>query len=152
MPGFYLIIVTRAGVPMNKPIDDTSQDSLSSVLTGRSCRFAASLFNIGNIVAVLFPPIGLLWLALSMVIYAMNRHHPNEKVGEYTQRAAYLIYGVTGLIVAVAIFIPKNGLNYYLGIWALAALIVVPVSIFNLVRIHRDEWCDTEIPTVSNHD
>ena len=138
---------------MNKPTDDASETPAVNILSGRSCRFAASLFNVGNMVTVLFPPVGLLWLAASMVIYAMNRHHPNEKVGEYTQQAAYLIYGVTGLIVAAAIFIPKNGLNYYLAIWALSVLIVVPLSIRNLIRIRRDDWCDTEIETtVSDYD
>ncbi len=125
----------------------------TQVLTARSCRFAASLFNYGNIITVLLPPVGLLWLAASMVIYALNRHHPNERVGYYTQQAAYRIYGVTGVIVAAAIFIPKNGLNYYLAIWALAVLIIVPLSIRDLVRIRRDDWCDVEVElTATEHD
>ena len=36
----------------------------------------------------------MLWLGLSMLVYAMNRHHPNPKVGHYTQQAAYRFYGV----------------------------------------------------------
>jgi len=96
------------------------------------------------------PPVGLLWLAASMVVYAMNRHHPYEKVGDYTQQAAYRIYGVTGLIVAAAIFIPKDGLNYYLAIWAVAILIVVPWSIRDLWRIRKDDWCDVEIETTTH--
>ena len=128
---------------MNRADDSNSCEK--QVLGGKSCRFAASLFNYGNIVTVLLPPVGLLWLAASMVIYALNRHHPNEKVGEYTQQAAYRIYGVIGLIVAAAIFIPKDSLNYYLAIWALAVVIIVPWSIVDLWRIRKDNWQDIEI-------
>lgn len=124
---------------------DSSNSCNTQVLSAKSCRFAASLFNYGNIIAVLLPPVGLLWLAASMVIYAMNRHHPYEKVGDYTQQAAYRIYGVTGLIVAAAIFIPRDGLNYYLGIWAVSVLIILPWSILDLWRIYKDNWQDIEI-------
>jgi len=117
----------------------------AQMLTARSCRFAAYLFNIGNIITVLIPPLGMLWIAVSMVIYALNRHHPNEKVGHYTQIAAYRLYGVTGTIVAAAIFIPSHGINYYLVLWALAALIILPLSLRDLYRIRKDDWCDMEI-------
>jgi len=130
---------------MNHTNDEVTVLPDTILLSGKSCRFAAALFNYGNILAVLLPPVGLLWLAASMVVYAMNRHHPNEKVGEYTQQAAYRIYGVTGLIVAAAVFIPKDGLNYYLGIWAAAVLIIVPWSILDLWRIRKDDWQDIEI-------
>lgn len=122
-------------------------ESPTGKISGRSARFASELFNYGNILTVLIPPLGLLWMAASMVIYAMNRHHPNPKVGHYTQIAAYRIYGVVGVIVAVAIFIPKNGLNYYLAAWAISILIILPFSIRDLIRIRRDDWQDTEIPT-----
>jgi len=117
------------------------------LLPGRKARAAASLFNIGNIVAILAPiPLGMLWLGLSMLVYAMNRHHPNEKVGEYTQHAAYRFYAITGFFVAAATFIPGGGWNYYLLAWGLAALVLVPWSIVDLVRIRRDEWIDVELP------
>jgi len=130
---------------MNHSDDEVTELSETVLLTGKSCRFAAALFNYGNILTVLLPPVGLLWLAASMVVYAMNRHHPNEKVGEYTQQAAYRIYGVIGMIVAAAVFIPKDSLNYYLGIWIAAVLIIVPWSILDLWRIRKDDWQDIEI-------
>ncbi|NIR60099.1 MAG: hypothetical protein GWO02_11570 [Gammaproteobacteria bacterium] len=109
----------------------------------RHARAAAALFNYGNIVAVLVPlPLGVLWLAASMVVYAMNRHHPNPKVGHYTQQAAYRIYGGAGAFTAAAIFIPGGGWEWYLGAWALAVAVIVPWSAVDLVRIHRDEWVD----------
>ena len=81
-----------------------------------------------------------------MVVYAMNRHHPNPKVGHYTQWAAYRFYGVAGFFTVVATFIPGgelgNSLTYYLIAWALAALVIIPWSIIDLVRIYRDEWVD----------
>ena len=122
------------------------------VLPGRKARAAATVFNIGNIVAIMVPvPLGMLWLGLSILVYAMNRHHPNEKVGYDTQHAAYRFYGITGFFVAVAIFIPGGGWNYYLVAWALAALILIPWSIVDLVRIRRDDWVDMELP-VETHE
>jgi hypothetical protein len=116
-------------------------------LPGRRARSAAALFNYGNIIAVIVPvPLGLLWLGLSMLVYAMNRHHPNEKVGHYTQQAAYRFYAIAGFFVAAATFIPGGGWQYYLTAWVLAALIMIPWSIVDLVRIRRDRWEDLELP------
>jgi hypothetical protein len=116
-------------------------------LPGHKARRAAALFNYGNIVAILAPiPLGMLWLGLSMLVYAMNRHHPNEKVGHYTQQAAYRFYAITGFFVAAATFIPGGGWTYYLIAWALAALILIPWSIVDLIRIRRDTWTDMELP------
>ena len=134
-----IIPADKAG--MNSLEEQNSQQTLSA----RSCRFAASLFNYGNILAVTLPPLGLLWLAASMVIYAMNRHHPETRVGEYTQQAAYRIYGVSGFVVAAAIFIPGNGLPYYIAIWITMMLIIIPLSIRDLLRIRRDDWQDIEL-------
>ncbi len=115
------------------------------MVSGRKARAAATVFNIGNIVAIIVPiPLGMLWLGMSMLVYAMNRHHPNHKVGYYTQQAAYRFYGITGFFVAAATFIPGGGWDYYLLAWALAALVLVPWSIIDLVRIRHDQWEDIE--------
>lgn len=109
---------------------------------GRSARRAAALFNYGNLIAALVPfPLGILWLGASMFVYAMNRHHPNPKVGHYTQQAAYRFYGITGFFVAVGMFLPTE-LDYFLIAWALMALILVPWSLLDLWRIRRDTWDD----------
>jgi len=122
------------------------------LLPGRRARAAASVFNYGNILAVIVPvPLGMLWLGLSMLVYAMNRHHPNEKVGHYTQQAAYRFYAITGFFVAAATFIPGGGWNYYLIAWGLAALVLIPWSIVDLVRIRREHWEDMEL-TVETHE
>jgi hypothetical protein len=131
--------------------DSVSAGASTHLLTGRRARAAAGLFNYGNILAVLLPiPLGILWVAVSMLVYAMNRHHPNEKVGHYTQQAAYRFYGIAGFFVAAATFIPGEGLTYYLVAWFAAALILIPWSVLDLVRISRDRWQDLEV-TVEDH-
>ncbi len=133
--------------------DSISVPSISTthLLTGRRARAAAALFNYGNIIAILLPvPLGILWVGVSMLVYAMNRHHPNEKVGHYTQQAAYRFYAISGFFVAAATFIPGQGLMYYLIAWAAAAIIIVPWSVLDIVRINRDDWQDMEI-TVEEH-
>ena len=121
------------------------------MVPGRKARAAASVFNIGNIVAIIVPiPLGMLWLGMSMLVYAMNRHHPNEKVGHYTQQAAYRFYGITGFFVAAATFIPGSGLTYYLIAWAAAGFILVPWSIYDLIKISKDTWVDTPIPETTD--
>jgi hypothetical protein len=87
---------------------------------------------------------------MSMLVYAMNRHHPNPRVGYYTQRAAYRFYGVSGFFVAIATFIPGGGRDYYLVAWGLAAAVLVPWSILDLMRIRREHWEDTQIPAEVN--
>lgn len=117
-------------------------------ISAKSARAAAALFNWGNIVAILIPvPAGLLWLCASMIVYAMNRHHPNERVGYYTQQAAYRFYGITGFVVAVGAFFPGNNHLYYLATWIVAAAIIVPWSVWDLIRIRREVWSDTLITT-----
>ena len=116
-------------------------------LPGHRARRAAALFNYGNIIAILVPiPLGMLWLGLSMLVYAMNRHHPNEKVGHYTQQAAYRFYAITGFFVAAATFIPGEEWTWYLIAWAFAALSLIPWSIVDLMRIRKDTWTDTVLP------
>lgn len=122
------------------------------LLPGHKARGAASLFNYGNIIAIIVPvPLGMLWLGLSILVYAMNRHHPNEKVGHYTQQAAYRFYAIAGFFVAAATFIPGGGWHYYLIAWALAALVLIPWSILDLIRIRTDHWQDIDL-TVQAHE
>jgi len=109
--------------------------------------YEANNFRFRNILAILAPiPLGMLWLAVSMLVYAMNRHHPDEKVGHYTQQAAYRFYAITGFFVAAATFIPGGGWGYYVIAWALAAGVLIPWSILDLIRIRRDQWDDMELP------
>lgn len=118
-------------------------DTAPKIVTAASARRAAKWFNYGTLVAMAIPlPLAIFWTGMSMLIYALNKHHPNPKVGYYTQAAAYRFYGVAGFSVAVAIFFPPK-IIYYLVIWAIAAAILVPWTLYDLHRINQDSWEDT---------
>ncbi len=105
----------------------------------------------GNLVAIVIPvPFVILWFGGSMLVYAMNRHHPNPRVGHFTQQAAYRFYGVVGFFTAVATFFPGGSGDAwwmpYLVSWGLAALVLVPWTIFDLLRIYREPWSEMALP------
>lgn len=122
----------------------TSEDTvLGKMARADAAQRAASIMNYGNIVAMLLPfPLLIFWFGASMLVYAMNRHHPDPKVGNYTQQAAYRFYGITGFFLAAAMFIPGGNWFWYLSAWIIAAAIIIPLSIRDLRRIRRDEWID----------
>lgn len=137
-------------------------------VSAKSCRSAAKLFNYGNIITItvsgtplLLSHLGdskfmliisgilaiipiVLWFGASMLLYAMNRHHPNERVGHYTQQAAYRFYFLTGALVVVGTFFPPD-VRYYLGFWVIAVGVLVPWSIMDIIRINKEPWQDTPI-------
>lgn len=122
--------------------------SYTKIITAKQSRGTAAQFNWGNIVAILIPfPLVIFWFGASMVLYAMNRFHPNEKVGAYTQKAAYRFYFITGLLVICGVFIPSGGdsLWFYAAIWLSGVAIMLPLSIYDLYRIRHDDWQDVEI-------
>lgn len=124
----------------------TEYDTAPRMLTAAQVRRAASLMNYGNIVAVVAVPLIIFWFGASILFYAMNRNHPDPRVGEYTQWAAYRFYGVTGFFLAAATFIPGGGWHYYLAAWLAAIAVIVPWSIVDLVRIGREQWHDIRLP------
>jgi len=127
---------------MTEQNKESETNNTKELITAKSARKAAGLFNIGNIISMLLPfPLGIFWMGLSMVVYAMNRHHPNAKVGHYTQQAAYRFYGVVGFVVVVAVFFGTE-ISYWLVTWALCAGVLIPWSIVDLIRIRRDDWQD----------
>jgi Na+/serine symporter len=76
---------------MQMHILEQSEDTvIGKVARGSSAKRASALMNYGNLIAILIPfPLLIFWFGASMLVYAMNRHHPNPKVGHYTQQAAY---------------------------------------------------------------
>ena len=147
--------------------DSTTASPAPQQVSARSARLTASLFNYGNIVAVLpglllapyillaqptgtsmillfvlmmVPPI--LWFGVSMVVYAMARHHPDPQVGHFTQQAAYRFYGMFGLVIPVGTF---YGTDWRLWILTggIVAAILIPWSVLDLRRIGRAHWQDT---------
>jgi len=136
-------------------------------ISAASARMMARLFDLGNIIALLpglivapivllakpqhftmiflfilmvVPPI--LWFGISMAVYTLARHHPNERVGHYTQQAAYRFYGAFGIVIPVGTF---YGTQWQLWIitGGVVALILVPWSLWDLRRISKEEWHDT---------
>ncbi len=116
------------------------------IVTAESSRRTASMFSYGNILSVAIPVLIPFWFGASMFIYAMNRHHPNPRVGYYTQWAAYRFYGLIGLIIPVGTFFPAD-IRYYLATWAVLAAVIIPWEIRDLRRIAREQWQDTEYQT-----
>ena len=128
---------------VNRSLREQSENTvIGRVARGSSARTAATLMTYGNLIAIIFVPLIILWCGASMLVYAMNRHHPNPKVGHYTQQAATVFYGASGFFVVAATLIPADDWNYYLIAWLLAALVIIPWSILTLIRIYRDEWND----------
>ena len=138
-------------------------------ISAASSRMVARLFNIGNIIAVLpglvvapiillghpertsmiymfilmvVPPI--LWFGISIIVYIIARHHPNPRVGHYTQWAAYRFYGMFGVVIPVGTF---YGTQWQLWIvtGGVVALILIPWSLLDLFRIQREHWQDITI-------
>ena len=141
----------------------------TKTLSGRRSRRAASLFDIGNLVSVSLAGIPLflvsgdevgvstiiaavmgivplvLWFGGSMVVYALNKHHPDARVGHHTQWAAYRYYALMGALIVVATFFPPD-LDYYRAYWLVAAAILLPWTIYALYHTYREPWADIEIP------
>lgn len=115
----------------------------TKIFTAKSAKFSAKIFNYCNLITIILPVLIPIWFGASIFVYAMNRHSPNLRVGYYTQRAAYVYYGVIGLIIPVATFFPAK-LNYYLVLWAVLAAIIIPVSVYFLIKISKEAWTDTE--------
>ncbi|MEW6693127.1 MAG: hypothetical protein AB1340_09880 [Pseudomonadota bacterium] len=138
------------------------------ILPAANQRRAASWFNYGNLIVIILAGIPLLlagsasgktmifatagaiipiilWFGGSMLLYALNKHHPNPKVGHYTQWAAYRFYAITGSLVVIGAFFPAD-IRYYQAFWAVAATILIPWSIIDLRRIQRDDWRPLQVP------
>lgn len=103
------------------------------------------MFSFGNLAAVSFPPFFVLWFGASILIYAIYRHHPNKRVGFYTQRAAYYYYGLAGLLVPILTFAPNGFIKmYWPWLWVICALVMVVLSVLLLRKINSETWEDTE--------
>jgi len=135
-------------------VNQTSATAVQAeVITAASSRKAATYMDIGNVIAVLLPfPLGLLWLGLSLLVFFSHRRHPNAKVSHYTRQAAYRFYGaVVGALLVAALF-PGEGWNPWYIAWAVAALAIIPWSLWSLARIRRDRWEDVHLPVEETPD
>ena len=104
---------------------------------------SARMFTYGNLIAISFPPFFVLWFGASILVYAIYRHHPNKRVGYYTQRAAYYYYAMAGALVPLLLFAPSDFLRgMWLWLWAIYAVVMIILSFFLLRKINNEAWED----------
>jgi hypothetical protein len=117
------------------------------VVVAETSKKNAKVFNYGNIISVLIPfPLFIFWFGASMFVYAMYRHHPNPRVGYYTQMAAYYYYALAGILSIVMLFAPGNFFFVYgWMLWLACALFLIPLSIREIIKINKEEWHDVKI-------
>lgn len=141
----------------------------TKIIPGRNARMFARLFNIGNLlslapgmivapiillteqerittifmfIAMIVPPI--LWFGLSIMIYIIARHHPNELVGHYTQQAAYRYYGMIGVVIPVGTFFGTDW-ELWILMGGVVGVVLVPWTIWELIKSQKENWQDIEI-------
>ena len=153
----------------NAPANEISAET--KIIPAANARTFARLFNLGNLlsllpglivapiilfseheqismifmfIAMIVPPI--LWFGISIMIYIIARHHPNTLVGHYTQQAAYRYYGMIGIVIPVGTFF---GTDWKLWIMTggVVGLILVPWTIWELIKIQKENWQDTVVHT-----
>lgn len=119
----------------------------SNIVTGEQAKKSARVFNYGNIVSVLIPfPFFIFWFGASMFVYAMYRHHPNNRVGYYTQIAAYYYYALAGVLSVVLMFASQDFFFKYGWIlWIACVAYLVPLSIREILKINKESWQDVAI-------
>ncbi len=117
------------------------------VVTAKGSLLAARLFNIASMVATVFAPLLMVWIAISICMYASIAHHPNPRTVYYNRWAGYRFYGAAGTMVAAgqpiyALFDNWRGLVL---IWVLMMLVVVPWGLRDIWRAGKEEWQDMTI-------
>ena len=117
----------------------------TKIVTAQQAKKAAKIFSYGNIFSVLIPfPLFIFWFGASMFIYAFHRHHPNPRVGYYTQRAAYIYYAFAGLLVPVLTFAPGDFFfKYGWYMWGFSLILLIPISIREIRLVNNEAWKDT---------
>jgi len=118
---------------------------VSKIEPAEQSKKSARMFSYGNLAAVSFPPLFVLWFGLSILVYAIYRHHPNARVGFYTQRAAYYYYAIAGSLVPILTFAPNGFIkaNWVL-LWGACALVMIVLSVLLLRQINSETWEDVE--------
>lgn len=146
------------------------------VITASSSRFAAQLFNIITVAALLIsltalllgkllashkigflpfvlslPPV-MLWLGASIFVYASIAHHPNPRTTHYNKWAGYRFYGVMGslMVIGPAIYGLLDGWQGLMLVLGLAVLIIVPWALYDIFRAAREPWQDMTIEVAIN--
>lgn len=150
--------------------------TINHLISAKSSRFSAQLFNIGSVASITagitalligrllashkigflpfvlsFPPL-MLWLGASIFVYASIAHHPNERTRQYHLWAGYRFYAVTGAMVVFGqpIYQLLGGLNGLMGVWVLMYAVVVPWGLYAIWKAAREDWRDMTVEVVIN--
>jgi hypothetical protein len=124
---------------------------LERKITAVQCRRSAQIFIIGSMLAVIIPPLVMVWIAASIFVYASVAHHPDMRVREFQRWAGYRFYGLVGSLVVILNFSGEmkawlgGGTNLLFAVWAVSLLLVVPLGIRDLIRIRRENWQDMTV-------
>lgn len=125
--------------------------TVEKLISAAQCRRSAQIFIIGSIIAVLVPPLLMVWIAASIFAYASIAHHPDMRVREYQRWAGYRFYGLVGTLVVVLNFSGAmqawlgGGKNLVFTVWVVSLLVIVPLGIRDLIRISRENWQDMRV-------
>ncbi|MBW8371839.1 MAG: hypothetical protein K0M66_12840 [Thiobacillus sp.] len=146
------------------------------VISASSSRFAAQLFNILTVVALMLsltalllgkllasqkvgflpfvlslPPV-MIWLGASIFVYASIAHHPNTRAAHYNKWAGYRFYGVMGslMVIGPAIYGLLDGWQGLMLVLGTAVLIIVPWAIYDIYKAAREPWQDMTIEVAIN--
>jgi len=122
------------------------------IISASQQKLSARVFNIASIVAVLIPPLLMLWIAASIFVYASLIHHPNPRIADYLRPAGYRFYGLVGSLVAALNFTEQlshllgSNLTMWLAVWGLAILVIVPWGLRDIIRAGHEPWQDMLLP------
>jgi len=146
------------------------------VISASSSRFAAQLFNIITVAALLIsltalllgkllashkigflpfvlslPPV-MLWLGASIFVYASIAHHPNPRTTHYNKWAGYRFYGVMGslMVIGPALYALLDGWAGLMLVVGLAVAIIVPWALYDIYKAAREPWQDMTIEVAIN--
>lgn len=146
------------------------------LISASSSRFAAQLFNIITVVALMvsltalllgkllagqkigflplvlsLPPV-MIWLGASIFVYASIAHHPNPLVAHYNKWAGYRFYGVMGSLVVIgpSIYDLLGGWQGLMLVLGLAVVVIVPWALFDIYKAAREPWQDMTVEVSIN--
>ena len=78
------------------------------------------------------------------MIYIIARHHPNERVGHYTQQAAYRYYGMIGIVIPVGTFFGTDW-QLWIMMGGVVGIVLIPWTLWELMKVQKENWQDVTI-------
>lgn len=119
------------------------------IISGAAARREARWFPLGNIIAVALPILVPFWFGLSILLYAFVRHHPNPRVFYYLRRSSMIFYFFVGVVIVIGTFF--DHLQEFLFLWAGAIATMLPLALFDLWQMQKEQWQDIEITVEREH-